>query len=118
MKKYFKITVFTLIGIMISLFIITLFNYINIISGIGLTIFKLIIPIVSIFIGSIFIGKNSIKKGWLSGIKFGTIFVILFLILNLIFKNNFNIKLIIYYILIIPISILGSAFGINKNSTK
>ena len=97
--------------LIISSIIITIFNYFNVINGIVLKIIFLIIPIISIFIGSYRLGKLSNEKGYIEGIKL--IWVILFVIICLICKV-FDWTSIIYYFILLFISILGSILGINK----
>ena len=60
------------------------------------------------------IGKNSDKKGWLSGIEIGLIITSILLIINVLFKTETSIMLILFYIGLTIISILGSMLGINK----
>jgi len=83
-----------------------------------LTILKFLIPVLSLFIGSLFLGRNTEKKGWLSGIKFWALILIIFIILNLIFKGKFNIRTIIYYLILLVVSVLGSMVGISKNKRE
>ena len=99
--------------LIISSIIITIFNYFNVINGIVLKIIFLIIPIISIFIGSYRLGKLSNEKGYIEGIKYGLIWVILFAVFCLICKA-FDWTSIIYYFILLFISILGSILGINK----
>ena len=98
--------------LIISSIIITIFNYFNVINGIVLKIIFLIIPIIR-FIGSYRLGKLSNEKGYIEGIKYGLIWVILFVIICLICKV-FDWTSIIYYFILLFISILGSILGINK----
>ena len=101
--------------ILISTFIITLLNYFNIISDKVISIFKILIPILSLFIGGFYIGKRSNNKGYLEGLKLGLIFSIFLLIFNfLAFSNSFKLKYLLFYIIIITSSILGSMIGINR----
>ena len=95
--------------LIISSIIITIFNYFNVINGIVLKIIFLIIPIISIFIGSYRLGKLSNEKGYIEGIKYGLIWVILFVIICLICKVFDWTSFILLFI-----SILGSILGINK----
>lgn len=107
------------IGILLILtFIITLLNYINLISIKIVTAFSYITPFISFFIGGLLLGKTSINKGWLEGIKFGLIIIILSFVFNyLAFDQGFNISNIILYTITIISSIIGSMIGINlKNS--
>ena len=113
MFKYLKSLIYTS-GILIgSCIIITILNYFNIVSGNLLKIIELLIPIISIFIGSYILGKNSNNKGYIEGLKYGSIWIILFLIINIIF-NNFTYLSLVYYLLLLVISILASIIGINK----
>lgn len=113
MINYLKSMICTLGTILIGTILLTIFNYFNILNGTLLKIIMLIIPIIGIFIGSFKIGKISSKKGYIEGLKYGVIWIILLLIINLIIKN-FNITSIIYYLILIFISIIASVLGINK----
>ena len=86
--------------LIISSIIITIFNYFNVINGIVLKIIFLIIPIISIFIGSYRLGKLSNEKGYIEGIKYGLIWVILFAVICLICKV-FDWTSIIYYFILL-----------------
>ena len=113
--KSLGISIIILLGLT---FIITLLNYINLIGIKIVNIFSYITPFVSFFIGGLLLGKTSINKGWLEGIKFGVIIIILSFIFNyLAFNQGFNISNIILYTITIISSIIGSMIGINlKNS--
>ena len=114
LKHYLKYFSILLISIIIPIFILTIFNYFEIINNTN--ILKLIITLISIFINSFFLGKNSKSKGYIEGLKFGIIFIIFITLINLILVNEFSLKIIIYYILILITSITGSTIGINKKN--
>ena len=117
LKKLGKSFLTTFITLIIGIIIITLLNYFNII-GINITnISKIIILGLSIFIGSFSLGKMSIKKGYLEGLKFGLLITFILFLLNLMITKNIKIRLIILYIIINITSILGSMFGILKSKT-
>lgn len=116
--KFIKNSLFSIIFIIISLivltFILTLFSYFNIFNDKTVSIFKIIIPIISLLIGGYYIGKNSNEKGWLEGLKLSIVFIILLIIFNLIFfKQGINIKNILYYIIMTISTIFGSMIGIS-----
>ena len=115
--KNIGISLLYIIGIiLISTFILSIFNYFNIISGTTLSVFKILICIISLFIGGLVIGKSSSKKGWLEGLKLSLVYLLLLLIFNyLAFNSILSIKNIIYYIIIIISCIFGSIIGINLN---
>lgn len=96
------------------LIITTLLSYLNILKGNGITICNLLIPIISIFIGSFDFGKKSNKNGWLEGLKLGFIITIIFIILNIFIYHSFIIKTLIYYSIFLVSSIFGGSLGISK----
>lgn len=117
--NYLKKILFSIIyitsSILISTFIITILNYFNIISDKIISLFKILIPIISLFIGGFYAGKKSKNKGYLEGLKLGLIFSIILIIFNfLAFNNEFKLKYLLFYFIIIISCILGSCMGINK----
>ena len=82
MFNYLKSIIYTLSIILISTIILTIFNYFNIINGTLLKIIMLIIPLTGVFIGSFKIGKVSNTKGYIEGIKYSVIWILLFLTIN------------------------------------
>lgn len=118
--KNIGISFIWILSILIGLSIIlTLISYFNIIDSKTTTVFKIIIPIISLFIGGIKIGKRSNKKGWLEGLKLSILFIILLLIVSLlIFNNKFEAKNILFYIILIISTMFGSMIGINKNKQE
>ena len=117
--KYLKnlgISLLYIIGtILVLTFIISIFSYFNIINDKIVSIFKIIIPIISLLIGGFYMGKRSIKKGFLEGIKLGVIFSLILIIFNfLAFGNSFKFKYLLFYLILIISSVLGSMIGINR----
>ena len=109
--KYISLSFIILLVLNLFLTLISYFNIIN-----NTSIFQIIFLVISLFIGSFLIGKNSKKKGWLEGLKFGLIFSLLLLILNLIFFQSFKLSSLIYFSIMIFSSILGSMIGISKRN--
>ena len=118
LKKLSKSLGISIIILLVLTFIITLLNYINLINIKIVNTFSYITPFISFFIGGLLLGKTSINKGWLEGIKFGLVIIVLSFIFNyLAFDQGFNISNIILYTITIISSIIGSMIGINlKNS--
>lgn len=102
-------------GYLFSLiFILTLLlSIINYLFNTTTPIIKILIPIISIFISSIILGKNTKSKAYLEGIKFISIYLLLITILKFIFVPTLNYKIIIMYLVLIFSSIIGSMLGIN-----
>ena len=84
--NYLKKISISLLWIISSILVLTLIisflNYFNIISDKVISIFKILIPVVSLFIGGFITGKRSKNKGWLEGLKLGLLFSILLVIFN------------------------------------
>lgn len=113
-KKYLISYAYTLGIIILSTFIITLLNYFNLLSSNVANTLILIIVIASIFIGSFLLGKKSNKKGYLEGIKYSVVFIFLLIVINLLFVKVFEIKSLVYFLIIVVSSTFGSMLGINK----
>lgn len=109
-KTYLKCYGYLIISIIFMSLILSILSYL---FNKEFIIIKNIIPYISLLISSIILGKNSNTKAYLEGIKFSIIYLIISFILNIIFKYNFNYKLIIYYMIILMSSITGATIGIN-----
>lgn len=116
MYKYLKSLIYTLCILIGSCIIITVFSYFGIIYGSVLKIIELLIPIISIFVGSFILGMRCSNKGYIEGIKYGSIWVLLFLVINIIFKN-FTYLSLVYYLILMIVSIFASIIGINKRKS-
>lgn len=117
--KYLKvlgISIGYILGISFVLtFLITLFSYFNILGEKATNTLLLLSTIISMIIGGIIIGKNSNKKGFIEGLKLGLIITILFLLFGYLgIKYNYKLNDIIYYLILVTSSTLGSMIGINK----
>ena len=94
-KKYGKRLLFTTISILLSLLAITLLYYFNIIGQNTNKVLKIIAILVNIFISSFILGKNTLKKGYLEGIKLALIIIPIFIIISLITSSKIEIKAIL-----------------------
>ena len=111
--KYIK-TIILFFSLLIILNLIsTILYYFNITSSSFNNILKIIIYIITFLVSGIYIGRNSNKKGWFEGLKVSIIFILIFVILSLITRYDFNIKQIIYYLISIVTIVFGSMIGIN-----
>lgn len=121
--KYLKNIVFSL-GLVIAIlliftFIVTILSYFNIVNDSITTVFKMIIPIISVLSSGIVMGLNSSKKGWLEGLKLGFLICILLFLFSLLGLNNtFKISQLLFYGILIFTSIVGSMIGISRNHNK
>lgn len=116
LKLLGKSFLYMIIILFASTIIITLLNYINIFGNKLTTLAKIVISVISFFTGGFIMGKNSKQKGWLEGIKIGSIIIVILLLLNyIILKQSFDLKNIVFYLILLSSSIFGSMIGINKN---
>jgi putative membrane protein (TIGR04086 family) len=114
-KKVGKSFLYTIVTVLIGVFIITIFNYMNIFGIKAVNISKIIVIILAVFIGSFKLGIISNRKGYLEGLKYGLIIDAIFAMVNLIIYHNFKIRTIILYVIIVICSCLGSMLGITRN---
>ena len=117
--KYLKNIIFSLgtflAVLLIFTFIVTILSWFNIMNDSITTIFKMLIPIISILTSSIYMGINSSKKGWLEGFKLGIIICILLFIFNIFGINKgFKINQILFYTILVFTSMVGSMIGISR----
>ena len=112
-KNYISTLGIMLLIMIISTLVLTFFNYFDIFSKETVSVLKMSLIFITLFIGGIIIGKKSSKKGWLEGLKLGLIFCIILFIINL-FLGSFSFKTLFYFFILIVSSIFGSMIGIQK----
>lgn len=115
-KTLLKTLLYTLIFFTIFSLLLTIFNYFNIINYQTLAIGKIIVPILSLGLSGLLMGKKVAKNGWLEGLKISLIIIVLLIIITVILGEFSTEKLTFYLILIIS-GIFGSIIGINTKTT-
>lgn len=119
LTRYLKVIGYILISLLGLTLIMTTLNYFNLISNTTMNYFKLIIMLIVTFLGGISIGKRTVQKGWLEGLKFGAIFiVILFIFTYLGLEKGMNLRNFIYYLIILQATVLGSMIGISRKNKQ
>lgn len=117
LKKISKSLLLSIILFIILTFLMTLFNYIGLFNLKVLNISTYIIPFIVFFISAFMLGKKSLKKGYIEGLKLGFIEILLLFIFNfLTYDSGFKLDNIILYVIVIISSALGSMLGINKKN--
>ena len=116
-KTYLKALGLSFLLLFTFSMIINFLYYFDIINNNTIKYLKMFLAILSFFISGIYIGKNSVNKGYLNGLKLSIITVLIMIILAIIF-NNLNITLIIYYLIITICITFGSMIGINKKNNS
>lgn len=116
--KYLKSILYIFISVLLFAILIGTLSYFNILGNSPIKIFELIAIIVSTFIGGLYLGKNSSKRGFLEGLKIGLFMVIFLFCLKFFgFNEMFSISNLIFYIIVIISPIIGSVIGINKKGS-
>jgi putative membrane protein (TIGR04086 family) len=118
MKIYLKTLGYIGIGILSATLLLTIIHYFNLIGDKTTDIIKLVIAIISIGAGGFIVGQSSNKKGWLSGLKLAGMIIILFFLMTIIFRLGLSTKNLIYYLIIIASSTIGSMIGISTKEKK
>lgn len=114
--EYGKRVFFTFLGIGLALIILTLGYYFNFIGGRIFEILYFIVFLIFIFCNSFILGKKAKKRGFLEGIKLAFIICLIFLSFSLIIRE-FNLFMLVYYLIIFITAILGSMIGISKKKS-
>ena len=110
MKKYLKTFIRMTIEVIVVTLVLSLLSYFNILSDKIYKYMELIL-----YFNGIRLGNTSNKYSFLEGIKIGGVAVITFILLNMIFEHEFNINLLIYYLIIFLLPVLGSMKRSSKN---
>lgn len=111
--KYIKSLIIFLTSIVLIPVFLTIFNLFKLKTN---RIMIIIIGAILMFIIGLILGKQSESKGYLNGLLLSVITILLLVITSLIFKFPLNINTLIYYVILIITTILGSMIGINKKT--
>lgn len=117
LKTFLKSILIIIVGLFISSIIINTLYYFDIISNNVVKYLKMFFSIAIFFISGFYIGRNSVSKGYINGLKLSIIMVILFIIFGLIF-NNIKLLRIVYYLIMMTCITFGAMIGISKNEIK
>ena len=115
LKNYLKSYLYLFTSILFLTLILSIINYFYVFPT---KIIKLLIPIISILISSIILGKNTKYKAYLEGLKFTSLYIIISILISIITKNQFTFKLVLSYLLQLFSGIIGAMIGINLNRNK
>ena len=106
------------IGICIFLIlnlIVTILSYFNIFKDNIIDIFKILIFIITFISSGIYLGIKVKKKSVLNSSKLSLIYILLSILFIILLPSlEFNLKLLIYYLLIFLLINIGAFIGTNK----
>ncbi len=110
--KYLKTLAIPFISIIIMALFLSISNLLGFRTN---KIVILIIMGIVMFISGIIISKDLTKKKYIHGLIFGLVSSLLFLLLSLIFHKELTLNSLIYYLVILISSMLGSMFSSLKS---
>ncbi len=117
MKSIIKSLSITFVLIIImSLFLHLLTNF-NLINNYIYRILLVIIISIIIFINSLLLGKKEKEKAYITGLKYGGITIAFMFLISVLLFRNISSYMIIYYFIILLVSITGSVIGINMKKS-
>ena len=116
-KKYLTTLLSILLSVLLVTLILTTFYYYDLISTDTYKYLKIGTLLITLLLNGVVIGKNSIKNGYLDGIKLGLLLII-FCTLVTIMNKSISIKLILYNIIILITTTFGSIIGINTKKIE
>lgn len=118
LKKIGKVLLITFSSIIVLGLLLNTLYYFDIISNNIYNIMKMVIVLLTLFINALILGKNTDKYGILEGLKLGASFLLVMMIIKVITNNAFDIRTVIYSLIIILTTSIGSIIGINKLQKK
>ena len=111
-KKYlYALGYFFILFLVFTLFI-TILDYFILLSQPIISFLKLLLLIFDMFFAGFYVGRRSIRKGYIEGVKIGVIIIFIFFVFSL-FLFKFEIRTILYYVILLSSSVLGSMLGIS-----
>ena len=112
LKIYLKDIMYVFLSIIIGMFILTFFNYFNIISDKTMNVLKLVLMLLVFVFCGFYLSKRSKKRGYLEGIKIGIFLCLFFILVTILgFNSSFEFRNIIYYLILIIASMTGGIIG-------
>lgn len=115
LKIYIKPLIIFFISLLIIPLLLTIQNILNIETN---RIEIIIISSILMLILGIILGKKVNNKGYLNGLLFSTICILIMIILSLIFRFKLNINSIIYFVIILFSNVFGSMIGISLKQKR
>lgn len=110
---YFKSIFFLLLYLLLGSILSSIFYlYTNMSYNVNCLIL-FIWSAIGLFVINFLNGKRTNQKGYLEGLKLGGLVILLFFIISLFTKDFISLSKIIYYGVLILISIIASSIGIN-----
>lgn len=110
---YFKSIFFLLLYLLLGSILSSIFYlYTNMSYNVNCLIL-FIWSAIGLFVINFLNGKRTNQKGYLEGLKLGDLVILLFFIISLFTKDFISLSKIIYYGVLILISIIASSIGIN-----
>lgn len=114
-KQYAMSIGYFLGGMLILSLILSILNYFDIFSVKICYIISWIFMLFFQFFTGIFYGRKAEKNGYLEGLKWSGIFLLLLVFINVVFfQSGFPLARIIYYLILAITTVIGSMIGINK----
>lgn len=75
----------------------------------------LVVMVITSIISGFFVGRKSTKKGYINGLSFGIMLSLVMFIFSLFFRSKYGLDTLIYFLIIIASSTVGSMIGIQRN---
>ena len=108
LKIYLKDILYVFLTMIIGIFIFTFFNYFNIFSDKVTNVLKMILVIGTFIFSGFYLSKRSKGRGFLEGLKIGTILSLFLLLVTLLgINSSFEWRNLIYYLILIISSMTG-----------
>lgn len=113
LKKYAKTAIGVPIFLILYILVLSLLHYFGLMKLSTVENVNFVVMAIIAFIGGFLSGKKASKKGYLEGLKTGGYFAGILLFINIIFFRHFDLYVVLYYLVLVVSSTIGSMIGIN-----
>ncbi len=112
-KKYIKPAIFFSVSLVAYLAVMSVFHYFGVMKLASVGTVNFVVMAIILFLGGIYMGKKTSKKGYLEGLKLGGVVVVLSFASNIILVRHFDLYVVLYYFVLAVAATIGSMIGIN-----
>lgn len=113
LKKYVKPLLCLMTSLIVNVLAMALFHYMGVFKLASIGKINFVVMAILMFVEGLVMGKKTSKKGYLEGLKLGGFVVVSLFLLNIIFTRHFDLYVVLYYVVMMVSSVIGSMIGIN-----
>lgn len=99
--------------VVLYILVLSLLHYLNLIKLNMIGTINFVFISILMFALGVIMGKKALKKGYIEGLRVGGMTIASLFIMNILFARYFDLHIVLYYLVILASSTIGSMIGIN-----